>query len=80
MSDCFLEAAMLTTCLVMREVFPLQLKVTSSPPGWAAISQLSTTLLFRATVYRTWVLVWHVGGSEAGERLMVMQSTHPVLI
>ena len=53
----FLEAAMLTTCRVMREVLPLQLKVTSSPPGWAAISQLSTTLVFRATVYRTWVLV-----------------------
>ena len=52
-----LEAAMLTTWRVMRLVFPLQLKVTSSAPGWAAISQVSTTLLLRATVYRTWVLV-----------------------
>ena len=68
-SDCFLEAAMLSTCLVMRDVLPLQLKVISSPPGWAAISQLSTTLVLRATVYSTWVRAWHMGGSEVGTEI-----------
>ena len=48
--------ARVSRCLEMREVLPLQVKVMESP-GWAAISQLSTTLVLRATVYSTWVLV-----------------------
>ena len=51
-----LEAAILSTCRVISDVFPLQLKVMASS-GWAAISQLSTTLVLSATVYRTWVRV-----------------------
>ena len=49
MSDWVLEVAMVSRCLEMSEVLPVQLKVIRSP-GWAAISQLSTTLVLRATV------------------------------